>query len=173
MGAIGCRRLVSGKGPDDFKTEDLVRKTCGLFNEVQEVCKANGLSFGIHNHWWEYVKVGDRYVYEMMLELLDPAIQFQLDTYWIRTAGLDPAAIVGKMGKRAPTLHIKDGPCVKGEPMTAVGRGVMDFPSIVKAGAGSTEWLIVELDRCATDMTEAVAESFGFLVRSGLGRGKS
>jgi sugar phosphate isomerase/epimerase len=173
MKAIGCKLLISGKGEADFKTPDLLKSTCDLFNEANAVCKTNGLRFGIHNHWWEYLKLGDRYVYELMLDRLDPSIEFQLDTYWIRTAGVDPAAVIRTMGKRATTLHIKDGPCVKGEPMTAVGAGVMKFAPIIEAGKGSTEWLIVEIDRCATDMLEAVTESFRYLVRERFGRGKS
>jgi hypothetical protein len=55
--------------------------------------------------------------------------------------------------------------------MTAVGEGVMDFPGIIQAGEGSTEWLIVELDRCATDMMEAVEKSYKYLVGKGLARG--
>jgi sugar phosphate isomerase/epimerase len=80
---------------------------------------------------------------------------------------------VGRLGKRAPLLHIKDGPCVRGEPMVAVGDGTMDFSRIVEAGAGSTEWMIVELDACATDMVEAVEKSYHYLVRNGLAHGKS
>ena len=55
--------------------------------------------------------------------------------------------------------------------MTAVGEGKMDVPAIVAAGEGSTEWLIVELDRCATDMMEAVEKSYTYLVGKGLARG--
>jgi hypothetical protein len=38
----------------------------------------------------------------------------------------------------------------------------MDIPTILKA-ATHTEWLIVELDRCATDMAEAAAKSEKYL----------
>jgi hypothetical protein len=41
----------------------------------------------------------------------------------------------------------------------AAGEGVIDVLAIVKAGEGHTEWLIVELDQCATDMLTAVAKS--------------
>ncbi len=172
MAAIGCKRIVAGKGPDDFKTLDLIHATCDLFNEAHAVCRQHGLTFGIHNHWWEYLQVEGRYVYHILLEQLDPAIQFELDTYWIKTAGVDPAAVVKEMGPRAPLLHIKDGPCAKGVPQVAVGAGVMDFPAIVRAGGNATEWMIVELDHCATDMAEAVAQSYRFLVGAGLARGK-
>jgi hypothetical protein len=75
------------------------------------------------------------------------------------------------MGDNAPLLHIKDGPAVRGDPMTALGEGVIDIPSVVEAGAGATEWLIVELDECATDMLTALEKSYRYLVDKGLGRG--
>ena len=49
--------------------------------------------------------------------------------------------------------------------------GALDWPAIIGAGAGNTEWLIVELDRCATDMAEAVQQSYNYLVGEGLARG--
>jgi hypothetical protein len=56
--------------------------------------------------------------------------------------------------------------------MTAVGDGVVDVPAVVAAGKPVTEWLIVELDRCATDMMEAVARSYSYLVGEGLAQGR-
>ena len=169
---IGSPCIVSGKGADDFKTLDLVKRTCAIFNEASANVRASGLTFGIHNHWWEYLQVEQRYVYEIMLEQLDPAIFFQLDTYWIQTAGVDAAAIVKRFGKRAPSLHIKDGPCVKGEPQVGLGDGVMDIPSVIKAGGKNSAWLVVEFDHCATDMMAAVEKSLRYLVKEGLGRGR-
>ncbi len=172
MAALGCDTIVSGKGPDDFATLDQIRRTCDLFNEASAVAGDHGLAFGVHNHWWEFQQIEGRYVYEIMLEHLSPDIFLQIDTYWVKTAGADPAEVVRKLGKRAPLLHIKDGPAVRGEPMVAVGDGCMDFPGIVEAGAGSTEWMIVELDACATNMMEAVERSYAYLVGNGLARGR-
>ena len=173
MKAIGSSTIVSGKGRDDFSTPSRIRATCELFNEANQVARQNGMSFGIHNHWWEYTQVEGRYVYEVMLEYLEPTIHFEIDTYWVQTAGFDPAEFVERVGERAPLLHIKDGPCVKDEPMTAIGEGMVDVPAIVDAGKPVTEWLIVELDRCATDMMEAVVRSYSYLVEEGLARGRS
>jgi len=168
---LDCKRIVSGLGPDQFKTMDLVKQSCDTFNEASAVAVENGLSFGLHNHWWEFGQVDGRYVYQIMLELLDPAVFFEIDTYWVQTAGPDAAEVVRELGARTPLLHIKDGPCKKGEPMVAVGDGIMDFPAIVDAAAGSTEWMIVELDECATDMIETVEKSYAYLVGEGLARG--
>ena len=92
------------------------------------------MTFGMHNHWWEFLQVEGRYAYQVMLDWLDPDIFFEIDTYWVQTAGVDPAQVIRELGARVPILHIKDGPCVKCEPMTAVGDGVMDFHAVVKAG---------------------------------------
>jgi sugar phosphate isomerase/epimerase len=171
MAAIGSTCIVSGKGPADFETVDAIKATCDLFNEANANARAAGMSFGIHNHWWEYLVVGERYAYEIMLDLLDPAITFELDTYWIQVAGPNPAEIVAQMGARSPLLHIKDGPANRQEPMQPIGSGVLDWPAIVQAGGSHTEWLIVELDRCVTDMVEAVGQSYDYLVGGGLARG--
>lgn len=171
MAAIGCPRIITGKGPDDFNTMDKIKATCDLFNEAGAAAKAAGLVFGIHNHWWEYTPVDGVYPYQVMLERLDPDILFEIDTYWVQTAGCDVVEVVREVGERAPLLHIKDGPCVQTEPMTAVGAGAMDFPTIVAAAGEVPQWLIVEQDRTAGDMVADVQASYTYLVGEGLARG--
>ena len=170
---LGCRRIISGKGPDSFKTMDLIKQSCDEFNQAYAVAAENGLAFGLHNHWWEFERIaGDgRYVYQVMLKLLDPGIFFEIDTYWVQTAGPNAARIVGDFGARAPLLHIKDGPANKEKAMQPIGSGVMDFPAVVKASAGNVEWMIVELDRCDGDMMDAVVESYRYLTAEGLATG--
>ncbi|MCE9615397.1 MAG: sugar phosphate isomerase/epimerase [Lentisphaerae bacterium] len=171
MQAIGSTRMVSGLGPDDFKTLDRIKASCATFNEAAANASAAGMTFGIHNHWWEFGTVDGRLAYEIMLDLLTPAVFFEVDTYWVKTAGVDPVDVVRKLGKRAPLLHIKDGPAVMGQPMTAVGDGVLDFHAIAKASTAA-EWMIVELDTCATDMMDAVRRSYTYLTGQHLASGR-
>jgi sugar phosphate isomerase/epimerase len=135
------------------------------------VAKAHGLELGYHNHWFEYELLDNRIATDVMLEHLDPDVFLEVDVYWVQTAGQSPVDVVRRLGPRAPLLHIKDGPCQIDVPMTALGEGVVDIPSVVAAGAGSVEWLIVELDRCATDMMEAVRKSYQYLSGKGLAHG--
>lgn len=169
---IGSPYVITGFGPDNFKTIDLVKESCEKFNQANLICVENGLKFAIHNHWWEYLPLGDGYVIDYMLEFLDEGILFEVDTYWVQTAGYDPAEAVRKLGKRAPLLHIKDGPCERGVPQTAVGEGKVNFVEIVAAASKDLEWMIVELDGCATDMFEAVEKSYQYLTKNGLAYGK-
>ncbi|MEI6084643.1 MAG: sugar phosphate isomerase/epimerase [Verrucomicrobiota bacterium] len=168
---LGIQRIVSGKGPEDFKTPDLIKQTCAVFNQAAQAAQEAGLTFSIHNHWWEFESLDGKPVYKHMLEHLDPAVLFELDVYWIQTGGCSPATVIKEIGARAPLLHIKDGPCAQGQPMTAVGDGKVDMAAVAKASAGTAEWMIVELDACATDMLTAVKKSHDYLVGKGLARG--
>lgn len=164
--ALGKPRLVCTQiGPDDVKTLDTIKALCDRLNEGYGVAKASGISFGIHNHWWEFGEVDGRLAHHLMLEMLDPGIFFEVDTYWVKVGGSDPSEVVKNLGDRAPLLHIKDGPGNREEPMTAVGDGIMDIPAMLKAVGAEDKWLIVELDRCGTDMLEAVKKSYDFLAK--------
>lgn len=170
---IGTERLIcAGTGHDQFSTVEDVRERAKVFNEANAVCKENGLSFGLHNHWWEYAEVNGRIAYDILFETLDDDIFFEIDTYWVASAGLDPVQEIEKLGHRVPLLHIKDGSTRQEDDMVAVGEGSMDFNRIIPA-AKSAEWLIVELDRCGSDMMTAVSNSYQYLVREGLGRGRA
>jgi sugar phosphate isomerase/epimerase len=172
LAALDCKRsIVAWQPPEKYKSLDGIKSICDTLNEGAAVARANGLQLGYHNHWFEYQPVENRIPVDVMLEHLDPDVFFEVDVYWVQNAGQDPMQVVRRLGSRAPLLHVKDGPCQLEAPMTALGEGVVDIPGVVTAGAGSTEWLIVELDQCATDMLEAVRKSYQYLVGKGLGRG--
>ncbi len=173
---FGCKRIVWHGWPEDvhYSSLDGVRQLADDYNAANEIAVAHSLSLGLHNHWWEMMPLaGEGMLPHLLLrDLLDPRIFFEVDVYWTTVAGVDAVALVKDLGSCAPLLHIKDGPAVRNQPMTAVGSGTLDIPAIVQAGRGHTEWLVVELDECATDMLEAVARSYQYLVGRGLGRGR-
>ncbi len=161
--------------PEQFASVDLIKQSCERLNEASTVAQQYGLTIGYHNHWFEPAPLGDSFGLEIMRQHLDPAVIFELDTYWIKAGGKDPAAVVRDFGTRAPLLHMKDGPggsAVPGQPMVALGEGALDIPAIVNASGGNAQWLIVELDQCATDMLEAVEKSYQYLVNKELGHGR-
>ena len=181
-GAMGCKKMIWHGWPEDkrYSTADGTKELIDIYNEASHFARSNGLQLGLHNHWWEYRnKIGDRYVYELLLESVEPEIFFEIDTYWVKAAGHDPAKIVGTFGKRAPLLHIKDGPAKwndklredNPDPMTAVGKGTQDFPAIAKAANGNTEYMIVEMDKTATDVFESLRQSYDYLINNHLAKG--
>ena len=177
--AFGCSKMIWHGWPEDKRYSSLegTKELIGIYNEASRFAKANSLQFGIHNHWWEYRnKVGGKFVYEHLLEQLDKDIFFEMDTYWVKVAGQNPAAIIAKLGNRAKFLHIKDGPAVYNDklaidnpdPMTAVGKGTQNFPAIINAATGNPDWMVIEMDKTATDVFVALKESFDYMINNKL-----
>jgi len=174
LGTLGCSYAVLAYlPPEQLRTRDQIKAHCDLMNEGSANARANGITLCYHNHWWELEKpetLGGSTPLEVMLEYLDPAVAFEIDTYWVKAGGGDPAEVLQQLGSRVRLLHVKDGSAVPADPMVAVGQGVMDYPALLSSA--QAEWLIVELDRCATDMLEAVRASYTYLTERGLAKGR-
>jgi sugar phosphate isomerase/epimerase len=162
-GILECEYLICAflSADEYFQSVDAVKRACDMLNEAGAVAQENGYKFLYHNHWWEAGLLDGKPAYQHMAEFLDDSIGFEVDTYWMRTGGLNPVDVMNDLGSRAPLLHIKDGPANREEAMTAVGDGVMDLDAIFAASQAA--WHIVELDRCDTDMMEAVEKSYQYL----------
>jgi len=169
--ALGNRRVISGFGPNDLKTVDMCKAAAARFAEAGELLKPHGMTFGFHNHWWEFFTVDGKSAYDILMAEA-PGVFSELDVYWAAYGKADPIEVVRAYSPRIPLLHIKDGTLKEDAPHTAVGDGVLDMPAIIGAADPDTvEWMIVELDHCATDMWEAVQRSYDYLTSKGLAAG--
>ncbi len=165
---------VSGWKPrEDWDSVDGVKRIAEAFQKSAELLKPHGIIQAYHNHWWELQDLDGRRGTEVFLDQA-PDAAAELDVYWAcRFGEVDVPAFLRTWGSRCPLVHIKDGPLVEGEPHTAVGAGKMDIPSVVDAlDEDTTQWLIVEIDRCEDDMLRACADSLEYLVANDLGRGR-
>jgi sugar phosphate isomerase/epimerase len=175
--AFDCKYMIWHGWPEDKRYSSLegTKELIGIYNEASHFAKSNGLYFGLHNHWWEYRnRVGGRFVYEWLLDGVDKDIFFEIDTYWVKVAGQDPAKIIEKFGSRARFLHMKDGPAKwndslpkdNPDPMVALGKGVQNFPAIVKAADDNIKWMVIEMDVVATDVFQAIEDSYNYLLKN-------
>lgn len=173
MKILGLDTVCTGFGPDGFKTVDDIKRSADKVNAMCAALKPYGLKVFMHNHWWEFEKVDGKLAYDIFAPLA-PEVLFELDTYWCSNFGANDAAEqVKKFKARIPYLHIKDGLFVKDQPHVAVGKGKMDFKKVIAAADPKVlRWLIVELDSCGTDMTQAVADSYQYLVANQLAEGR-
>lgn len=176
LATLGSDRLVCAwMAPSEYATVGAALRVCDRLNRAAAVCAEHGLRLGVHNHWFEFQPIGETNIwpYEIWLENLDPRIFFELDAYWAKVGGIEPSEALRRLGPRVELLHVKDGPAdTTQDAMTAVGTGVMDYAALIPA-ATAVEWLIVELDHCATDMLAAVDQSYGYLLSRGLGHGRA
>jgi sugar phosphate isomerase/epimerase len=172
-----CNRIIWHGLPEStsYKSEEGIAQLANKYNLANSFAKENGLSFGIHNHWWEFEKLTNgKLAFDILLDLLDEDIFFELDVYWIAVAGQNPVDIIRKLGKRASILQVKDGPAIWAPildepfdyPVLAVGTGNMNYPAIFEASNGNAEWIIVDIEACDTDLTQALYESYKYLAIS-------
>jgi len=176
--ALGIRYIVTGGWIDTFQDRDAIKAFAEKVETGAKLAARHGLKVGIHNHWCEFDhKVSGRLPHAVFMSLTKKAFS-QLDIYWAKFGGTDPAKYLAKLKGRVPLLHVKDGTLEKNAeghpstPHTAVGAGKINTPAAVAAAVkAGTKWLLVELDSCATDMEEAVRQSARYLIDNGLAKG--
>ncbi|MEO7923801.1 MAG: sugar phosphate isomerase/epimerase [Chitinophagaceae bacterium] len=162
---IGMKYLIHAwEGPD--KNIDDYKKLAAAFNRYGEICRKNGIKFAFHNHFFSFETREGQVPQTVLLENTDPTlVDFELDMYWVVTAGQDPETWLKKYPKRFRLCHIKDR--VKGstkrEDTCDLGTGSIDYPSILKtARKNGMEYFIAEQEHYpnSTPMksTEADAE---------------
>ncbi len=171
---VGCDKLVIAViRPDGFTDLDAVRKSAESLNRANEIASARGVALGYHNHWWEFETSFDgRSAWSHLFEFVHPEVFAELDLYWATVGKADPIDAFNELGARIRLLHVKDGPAdLPQNAMVSVGKGTIDIPRVIAAGP-DVQWHIVELDRCDTDMTTAVSESYTYLIGNGLSKGR-
>jgi sugar phosphate isomerase/epimerase len=173
-GELGFDCFVSCAGPDQFQTVEQCERVGAAFAEMAKLLAPHGLSMCYHNHWWEFGQPdGERYGWDIMMSKAQ-GVKAEIDIYWASNFGeVDVPAVVRRYAARTPLLHAKDGPLVKGEPHSAVGQGRLDNgPAIQAADEGVLQYVIVELDEHEGDMMQAVRDSYAYLTRNALARGR-
>lgn len=174
MGELGTTNLICAWMPEDrFTSVDAIKQVCEELNAGARAAHEAGLSFAYHNHWWEPARLDGRIILDIMQEYLDPGVKFEIDVYWVKVAGLDPAALITDLGARVPLVHLKDGSGDRSQAMTAVGQGIIDSKSVAAAAENvGANWLIVEMDRVDGDVLAAVTESYRYVIGQGLAKGR-
>jgi sugar phosphate isomerase/epimerase len=132
---------------DDFK------KAADAFNKAGEVCKKNGLKFAYHNHGYSFTLQDGQYPQDVMMNNTDPnLVDFEMDIYWVVTAGQDPNTWLSKYPNRWRLCHVKDRgksfPAGEGNASVDLGTGMIDFKKVAAtAKKAGMKYYIVEQER--------------------------
>ncbi|WP_040401229.1 sugar phosphate isomerase/epimerase family protein [Cecembia lonarensis] len=168
-GAIGMKYLICPwvgpqKSMDDFK------RLAEAFNKQGEICKEHGLRFAYHNHGYTFDELEGQIPQDFLMENTDPdLVDFEMDTYWVYTAGKDPIDYIKKYPNRFTLGHVKDKsadlPFDEPNGSTLIGKGLMDFPAILRAGMDNgMKYFIVEQERFDdTDPMEAARRNAAYM----------
>lgn len=136
--------------------------------KVSEKLNPLGFRVGYHNHDFEFkTVVNGKYALDYILEPVGNNFLYpEIDTYWIKKAGLDPLTYIKKYVGRTPYLHLKDMTLDEFEDFAEIGTGQIDFASILKWGKDhEVEWYVVEQDECKGNPFDSLSISLDNLKR--------
>ena len=160
---LGCKMTaIGGYFPKEAWTRKLWLDFIARYNAIAEKFKGSGLTIGYHNHSHEFAPAEGMRPIDMLINMLDPSIWMEIDTYWVAHGGGDPAAYIERVAGRLPGVHFKD---LTKEPdrttkMCEIGDGNLNWPRIVQAcHYAGTKWFIVERDRGDMDAFDSLERS--------------
>lgn len=150
--ANGLQYLISPWiGPQ--KTLDDYKRIAGEFNKLGEVCKKNGIRFAYHNHDYSFKTVEGQFPQDILMNNTDPAlVDFEMDMYWVVTAGQDVETWLKKYANRFRLCHVKDRSKTakpeEGDASVDLGTGSIDYARILKTAAASgMQYYILEQEK--------------------------
>ena len=134
--ALGHRYLVVAWLAEEFRqTADDYRQWAEVLNRAGEAAREAGIRMAYHNHEFEFETLDGELPQRILMAETDPAlVDFELDFYWVRRAGLDIAEILAWAPERFRLAHIKDMD-TEGN-ITDVGSGTIDFATLLNSEQG-------------------------------------
>lgn len=92
-----------------LKTQDEFKKATEGMNALGEICAANNLRYGYHNHHYSFMEVDGVYPQDIMMKGTEGnSVDFEMDIYWVVAAGADPIEWLKKYPNRFTLSHVKD-----------------------------------------------------------------
>lgn len=160
--------------PEERGDLDFMKNFAAQLNQAGDIAAAAGIQLCYHNHAFEFEPTGDTSAFQVLLDELDPdKAKIELDVFWVSVAGYDPVELLAANAGKFPLVHLKDRAAglpdqfsekVPPAAFKELGSGVLDFPTILKAGTESgVEHYFVEQDHCPGDPIESLRTSYEYL----------
>lgn len=126
---------------------DTYKKVAEHCNKAAAMCKEAGITLCYHNHSFEFLPLdGKKSGFDVFIEEFSPEMTFELDVFWVRVAGIDPAELITRLKGRVSQLHLKDlaegheTPNYGGMPQPAfkeLGNGIIPMEPILNAATAA------------------------------------
>jgi sugar phosphate isomerase/epimerase len=174
--ALGAKYVVCAWIPHDdkapFTRDDALRAT-EVFNKAGKAAQGEGLRLCYHCHGYEFVPATEGTLFDTIAKNTDPAVvSFEIDIFWAKAGGGNPAQLIASLPGRVPLMHVKDmqkglslpagSAHASAEANVVAGQGQLDLPAIFRAARKSgTELFYVEDE--STNPWEQIPESLEYL----------
>lgn len=163
---LGDPYIIVPALPENMRDcEDSWKKIAENFNKIGEKCRKNGIALGYHNHNFEFEKFNGEYGLDILVANTQPENCFiELDTFWVEYSGLRSVDFIEKYKERCVLLHIKEMKSLDDRVSTVIGRGIMDFKSIITIGKKyGVQWYTVEQEEFQDPELQSIEEDLKYL----------
>ncbi len=158
---IGCSYIVLPSLPKEWRTQEGIRVLSPRLDAIGRQCQEHGITFGYHNHDFEFTRVDGVSLFDYLLQATDPSlVKIELDVYWAAYAGVDPVSYLQVLADRVVLVHLKD--MAADRSMTEVGKGILNMQQICAFAQDRSLWGIVEHDYPQIPSLESARISFEY-----------
>jgi sugar phosphate isomerase/epimerase len=108
---------------DDYK------RVAETLNEAAFRSKEYELRVAYHNHDFEFYELDGKLPFDVIYQETDSElVKMELDTYWAKFAGFEPAELLNKYKYRCVSLHLKDMTTKDDKKVSTIaGSGILDM----------------------------------------------
>ena len=162
----GQAYLVCSSLPSEGQTVANYQRCADTFTKAAEQCKKSGLTFGYHNHEYEFDKVDGQVLYDVLLDRTDPKlVTMEMDLGWVIVTGNDPLAYFSKYPGRFPLWHLKDMDRTKKE-STEFGKGQVNMKQILQnMNKSGVKYFFVEQEEYPVTALDSAKYDFDYLAK--------
>jgi sugar phosphate isomerase/epimerase len=154
------------------KTLDDYKRFAEKFNNRGEICKKAGIKFAYHNHEYTFQQQDGQFPHDILMQNTDAnLVDYEMDIYWVVTAGQDPVHWLNKYPNRFTLSHVKDrkkeAPLSNTDASIVVGTGQINFKQVLSvAEKKGMKYFIVEQERYdGTTPMKAVQQNAEYMKR--------
>ncbi len=157
------------------RTLDDYKKVAANANKAAEKAKAAGIQLAYHNHAFEFQpKEGGKTGYDIFMAEFSKDMLFEIDVFWVKVGGHEPAELIKKLSGRVSQLHLKDLKkdtkipefgSLPGDAFKELGNGMIPMEPIIEAAAkAGVKHCHVEQDH-SPDPLKSIKESVDYLAK--------
>lgn len=171
---FGARYVMCAWVPHQGETFTIgdARKAVTVFNAAGKLLAAKGLQLVYHAHGYEFQPYQNGTFFDYLLKNMNPAFaNIEMDVFWFKNSGQDPAAWLLKYPRRFLLLHLKDRQNGSPDNVTAqadvesnvvLGTGDVNIAAVMKAAKkNGIRYAFIEDESSHSE--EQVPQSLAFL----------
>lgn len=162
----GQTYLVCSSLPSEGQTVANYQRCADTFSKAAEQCEKSDLTFGYHNHEYEFDKVDGQVLYNVLLDRTDPKlVTMEMDLGWVIVTGNDPLAYFSKYPGRFPLWHLKDMDKTKKE-STEFGKGQINVKQMLQnMNKSGVKYFFVEQEEYPATALDSAKYDFDYLAK--------